>query len=584
MFQKSTRAIVNGKQPRAPSQPTASNTPSANPHSEPTPQSEKPKHQTAPLPKWVLWAALGFVGITLIVTALLLIPSKAEQTPLLMEGRTIVSVPADAAVRELVSPGDVVQLCGADSKPIPLLQYVQVYQVSGEHLMLLLDAKQQEAIISAEISPNIVVVAKDDPARSVELLEYQQKINHPQIAVTLPEICELIPGAIHQLEKNLAFQPMDAILPEIVWRSEDPTVASVQDGVITAGRIGSTIITVSCGDAEASCRVTVRIPVRSMAFVEPPATMYVEDTAALQLQVDPSDATDPAISWTSSDPEIAYVSQDGVVTACGAGTVTISARCDGQIAECQITVGNRVESVSLNHETVSIPIGTKYGLNVTVTPGGGLIDSCTWESSKPSIATVDENGIITAKKKGTTVITVRCGDVSASCKVTVRVPVSGLDFVEPPATMYVEDTATLQLQVKPSNATDPAISWTSSNTQIASVSAKGVVTAHKAGTVTISAQCEGTVAECQITVGNRVKSITLDYESIKVSYGVPFKLTATTDPAEGLIDTCVWSCSVSQDWVTLDQNGNITAKNHGIFFIYVRCGDAEATCFVDVID
>ena len=208
-------------------------------------------------------------------------------------------------------------------------------------------------------------------------------------------------------------------MPEVVWVSSDPTVAAVDAGWISAGRIGEAVVTALCGGVEISCRVTVRIPVGSLAFPAPTYRLYVGDELTLDLLIEPADATDPAVSWYSSDPTIADVSQDGVVIGQEAGVVTITARVDGLVTEAEVTVGYRATGVALNHDSISMPKGTKYGLIATVTPAGGVLDPIIFDSSKPGVATVDENGIITAKKKGTTVITVRCGDTYAKCTVKV---------------------------------------------------------------------------------------------------------------------------------------------------------------------
>lgn len=386
------------------------------------PERRRKEHRNVQLPKWLPWTTLGVLcfGILIVAATVIFTPKEREiKTELLTEARTIVSVPADSAICGMAAQGDVVQLCRADGTKINVLQYVQVYEVSGDYLLLLVDARQQEAILGTEISPNVALVTSKEPERSLELLTLQEKINYPQIALRMPESLSLLPGSEKKLDLEITYQPKDAAMPEVVWVSSDPTVAAVDAGWISAGRIGEAVITASCGGVEVSCRVTVRIPVGSLAFPAPTYRLYVGDELTLGLLIEPADATDPAVSWYSSDPTIADVSQDGVVIGQEAGVVTITARVDGLVTEAEVTVGYRATGITLNHDSISIPKGTKYGLIATVSPAGGVLDPVIFESSKPSVATVDENGIITAKKKGTTVITVRCGDTYAKCTVKV---------------------------------------------------------------------------------------------------------------------------------------------------------------------
>lgn len=386
------------------------------------PKQQRKERQGIQLPKWLPWAALGALClcIGIVAAALIFTPKEKEKkTPLLTDGRTIVSVPADAAICAVATQGDVVQLCRADGTKIDVLQYVQVYEVSGDHLLLLVDSRQQETILGTEISTSVALVTSKEPERSVELLTLQAKINYPQIALRMPEIISLLPGTEKKLDLEVAYQPKNAVLPEILWTSSDPTVAAVDAGWITAGRIGEAVVSASCGGVEVSCRVTVRIPVSSLAFPAPSYRLYVGDALKLDLLMEPVDATDPAIAWISSDPTIADVSQDGVVVGNEAGVVTVTARVDGQVAEVEVIIGYRVTGITLNHDSISIPKGTKYGLIATISPGGGVIDVGVWQSSKPSVATVDENGVITGKKKGSTVVSFSCGGYSVKCTVKV---------------------------------------------------------------------------------------------------------------------------------------------------------------------
>lgn len=141
--------------------------------------------------------------------------------------------------------------------------------------------------------------------------------------------------------------------------------------------------------------------------------------------ITPSDATNKKVTWTSSDENIASVDEHGVVTGINKGTVTITAKTeDGNlISTCTVTVNEiiNVTNITLDKNTLSMEIGDKGNLAAEITPSNATNKKVTWTSSDENIVSIDENGIITAKSKGTAEITVTTEDGAkvAKCKVTV---------------------------------------------------------------------------------------------------------------------------------------------------------------------
>ena len=132
--------------------------------------------------------------------------------------------------------------------------------------------------------------------------------------------------------------PTDATDKTVSWSTSDVSVASVSDGVVTAKKIGSATITAGAGNKTATCRITVvATPVTSIGLNKTSAELKVNETVTLTATVDPSDATDKAVTWSTSDASVASVS-DGVVTAKGIGSATITAVAGNKTATCEITV------------------------------------------------------------------------------------------------------------------------------------------------------------------------------------------------------------------------------------------------------
>ena len=151
------------------------------------------------------------------------------------------------------------------------------------------------------------------------------------------------------LNKGASGQLMLTVTPEdftdeVVWKSSDTAVVTVSDtGLVKAVGVGTATIKVSVGKASASCKVTVLQPVTSISLNRSSLTMEATDTFQLQASVYPSNAADQRVQWTSSDPAVASVDENGLVTALKKGTSTVTAAAldgSGVTRTCQVTVSN----------------------------------------------------------------------------------------------------------------------------------------------------------------------------------------------------------------------------------------------------
>lgn len=157
-------------------------------------------------------------------------------------------------------------------------------------------------------------------------------------------------------------------------------------------------------------------------------------------------------------------------------------------------------AAKLNKKSISLNVGKTYTLKATGTKG-----KITWTSNKKSVATVSSKGIVKAKKKGTAVITTKYGkNKKLTCKVTVKQPVKSIKLNKTSATLKKGSSLTLKAAVAPNSANNKAVTWSSSNKKVATVSSKGVVKAVGNGTATITVKAKdgsGKKATCKITVG-----------------------------------------------------------------------------------
>lgn len=161
-----------------------------------------------------------------------------------------------------------------------------------------------------------------------------------------------------------------------------------------------------------------------------------------------------------------------------------------------------VQSVILNTTSLSLQPGESASLNGTVQPDNATIHSVSWKSSNDNVATVSQEGNVTAVSEGNCVITVTVGGVKAECDVTVaivRIPVTSVSINQTSADLLVGETLQLTATVLPDNATDKTVTWTTSNADVASVD-NGLVTAMTAGDAIITASSGDYSATCTVNV------------------------------------------------------------------------------------
>ena len=383
--------------------------------------------------------------------------------------------------------------------------------------------------------------------------------------------------------------PSNATNKTVTWTSSDKSIATVENGKVTAVKAGTATITAKAGDKTATCTVTVAakvIAVTKVALDKTALSLTEGDTATLTATVSPTNATNKTVTWTSSDKSIATVDSNGKVTAVKAGTAKITAKAGDKTATCTVTVAAKViavTSVTLNKSSLSLTVGGTSTLSATVNPSNATDKTVTWTSSDKSVATVSSSGKVTAVAVGTATITAKAGSKTATCTVTVKpIEVTSVTLSKSSLSLTVGGTSTLTATVNPSNATDKTVTWSSSDTSIATVSSSGKVTAVAVGTATITAKAGSKTATCTVTVKPiEVTSVTLDKTTLSLQTGESTTLTATVNPSNATDKTVTWSSS-DATIAYIDANGKVTAKRAGSAMITATAGEKTATCAVTV--
>jgi len=247
--------------------------------------------------------------------------------------------------------------------------------------------------------------------------------------------------------------------------------------------------------------------VGSVRLSESSVNLKVGGSRQLSATVEPAAAEYETILWTSSDPSVAIVT-NGTISARKVGMTTISATAAGVTSNpCQVTVdATHVTGISLSNSSVEITEGESTTLKATVSPSDATDPSFIWGCDNTSVATV-QNGNIVAISPGTANISVRTtdGNKTATCKVTVKskvIDVTGITLSQSSISIKEEETLQLKATVKPSNATNQEVSWSSGDTGIATVASDGTVTGVIEGSTTITAKsADGKVtATCKVAV------------------------------------------------------------------------------------
>jgi uncharacterized protein YjdB len=353
------------------------------------------------------------------------------------------------------------------------------------------------------------------------------------IAATPVTALTLTPATLSLVENDTgnltaAVTPADAD-QGVLWSSSDETIATVADGVVTAVAPGSATITAATRGKNSgyqpiqqTCAVTVSArSIISFTISDAALTLAIDGFATLSTTIEPSNANQ-GVTWSSSDTAVATV-VDGLVTAISQGTATITAGTVGKdstgnsvTATCTVTVqasAPPVESLTLNYDTLTLNLGgSEVTLTATVAPVGA-VQEVSWEvtSNTGNIISFNETThAVSPLALGTAEITVTTAGnavggqpIVKTCAITVqRPPVSGVTLNKTATTLAAQATETLSATVAPTQA-EQGVTWSSSDTNVATVSTEGLVTAIAAGTAVIKAASTANsekYAECTVTV------------------------------------------------------------------------------------
>ena len=377
--------------------------------------------------------------------------------------------------------------------------------------------------------------------------------------------------------------PVDIIDYTVSWSVDDASLANIDaNGKLTVLSSGIITVTAAVDQVSSSIEIEGFAPLTGITLEKNDIVRCLGERFVVKPIIEPTDASINSMVWSSSDTTVATVNENGTIHCIGVGNAVVTVTADGFSASTEITSKKKFQSMSLDSTDMDISVGTSKALTTKF----DLIDLSTptlfpvWESSDPSVATVDENGIVTALSKGNAIITAKLGMNQDRCFVHSSIKAQKIELSQSSIKEKVGGSANLQANVIPSDAEDTNIIWSSSDPSVVTVNNKGELTIIDKGTATITATNGTLEAKCDVESYIAVRSIILNKTAITTKIGGTDAIKAQISPATAE-NKLEWSSSNPQS-VKVSSYGVITALAEGDAIITAKAGDVAASCKVHV--
>ena len=442
--------------------------------------------------------------------------------------------------------------------------YDDSYSVANKDVLTTTLAKINSAPNSAELKADPDIAAKITEAKEVlqNIVAEQSEVDKVN-----DELNKLLGGEITSItldqseitlenegtmQLNAKVELTGKPIEPIEWNSEEPSVATVKNGLVTAVGAGTTTITATCGEKTATCKVTVNAsPLQEVRLDKSELEILKNDSETLTATLVPANTTDDrTVTWSTNAEDVATVNQSGRVTGKKEGTAVITAKVGDKEAGCTVTVKEvHTQRIYFDDSKLTLNKGKNKTLSLRFDPSNTTdAKKATWESSEPSVASVSTSGYVRALKKGTTTVTAKIGDMTASIEIeVVEVPMTGVKISYGSKSLKVKQSTYMSASYLPSDTTDTKSgTWKSSNTNVATVSSSGKVTAVSEGEAIITFTSGAFTAECYVKVlaanADVFSTISITPNQKEIGCGVSDTQKIMADVGDGT-DPVVWTSS-----------------------------------------
>ena len=386
-------------------------------------------------------------------------------------------------------------------------------------------------------------------------------------------------GEIQVVSANV--YPYSAYNKEVTWKSDNDSIATVNNGVIRAVGFGETIVSATTVNGiRREIRVIVGITVKEVEevkFSQHFMDMNVNDIKKVSYDILPSDAIDKSVKFYYDNNYIS-VDDEGNVKALKEGnTILTITTSNGKIDTMVINIKGREEYltkyIEINKNVLDLKIGNVEKLEA-ILGNGKENDKLIWISSNNKIVDVDQAGNVSAISSGSAIVSVYLNSnssVRANCYVSVKpeeVMASKIKMNTNKVELTVGDSKVLIPTIEPSNVTNKNVKWISSNEKVITVDKNGSIKAVGVGSATVKVMMDNDSKifdNCEVSVKAKniiVSKIALNMNSLKLVVGDTSKLSPVITPSNATDKSVKWS-SNNEKIVTVDDNGNLKAVGVG---------------------
>ena len=373
-------------------------------------------------------------------------------------------------------------------------------------------SSSDEAVVTVDNAGHVKAVGAGKAEITLKVSDLEKKISADSFIKG--EALSFEPGTLslnvsEDAELKTRVSPADAVLfDKISLASSDDSVVRVdQTGHLEALGPGKAFVYAEADGLKGTAEITVYQPMTGISLenVKDNETIVLErgSSRAFPVSFSPKNTTDPRkVSYTLSASSVGDVDKDGVFTAKGPGSVTLTASCNGFTDSVDIDVRVTLTDVQINHEEMALTYPAEDQLSYALVPADtteGI--SCTYVSEDPAVVSVDENGLVTAVGGGTAAVVMTVSGFERRCVYTVDVPVTAVNISEGSASLNKGDGHQLEASVFPEFTTeDKDITWISEDPNIAAVDGNGYVTAVNQGETWVHAYHGEIRNSCNIKV------------------------------------------------------------------------------------
>ena len=404
--------------------------------------------------------------------------------------------------------------------------------------------------------------------------------DHPEIAVIIPVLVaeeatsitlptRLYAGVGTAIQLTATTTPSSAA-QGLIWSVADASLAAIDGDLltVTATAAGSTTVTASSWNGTtASTTLHIYVPtVSKVTLAEIPAYCGVGDTLQLVATVRDNIRSyeNQLVTFSSSDETVATVDANGLVTFLATGPVSFTAQSDnGKTSTVSTNVLNHTEYLEIDPLPELFVGETAQASIFSIVPGSSR-DYITWASGDETIATVDENGLVTALSAGNVQINVTSWDgMTSAAELTVHAPITAVSIDMPEGSLYILDEIQLTARVQcEEEFTNRYVTWESSDPAIVSVDENGLAFLAGYGSATITATAiNGIKAEITLTIRMEIWEFSLEQNGDLYQGGTCQMKVVNLDPEDA--DPGITWVSADPAIVAIDQNGLMTGVAEG---------------------